>query len=74
MKKGYIKMKITYLKLVGCIYMKSALEANSIELDLSKSKNNIILFTAKNGRGKTSLLSTLHPFAYNILMIEGKKE
>lgn len=74
-------MKITYLKLVGCIYMKSALDANSIELDLSKSKNNIILFTAKNGRGKTSLLSTLHPFAYNgsfddrdnILMIEGEK-
>ena len=35
-----------------------------IEIDFSKSKNNITLFVGDNGSGKTSLLSTLHPFAY----------
>ena len=35
-----------------------------LEIDFTKSKNNIILFVGDNGSGKTSLLSTLHPFAY----------
>lgn len=36
-----------------------------IEIDFSKSKNIITLFLGPNGCGKTSVLSTLHPFAYS---------
>lgn len=36
-----------------------------LEIDFSKSKHNIVLFVGDNGSGKTSLLSSLHPFAYN---------
>lgn len=35
-----------------------------IEIDLSKSKNTIVVFDGPNGSGKTSILSMMHPFAY----------
>lgn len=39
--------------------------AQHIEIDFGKSKNIITLFLGPNGCGKTSVLSTLHPFAYS---------
>jgi DNA repair exonuclease SbcCD ATPase subunit len=36
-----------------------------VSIDLSEANNRILLITGANGTGKTSLLSTLHPFATN---------
>jgi len=36
-----------------------------ITIDFTQSQNRIILFVGPNGSGKTSILSTLHPFAYS---------
>lgn len=57
-------MKILYLKLKNYASIYTAMGLKEIEIDFSKSKNNIILFVGDNGSGKTSLLSTLHPFPY----------
>lgn len=35
-----------------------------IEIDFTKSKNKVVLFIGSNGSGKTSILSSLHPYAY----------
>jgi recombinational DNA repair ATPase RecF len=35
-----------------------------IDIDFKKSRNKIVLLVGKNGSGKTSLLSNLHPFPY----------
>ena len=58
-------MKITYLKLKNFVNLITGLNAREIEIDFSKAKNKIILITGPNGSGKTSILSCLHPFAYN---------
>ena len=74
-------MKITYLKLENFINIKAGMKKTKIEIDLSKSKNNLILLCGPNGTGKTSLLSEMHPFANSgnmdvrgetNLIIEGK--
>lgn len=36
-----------------------------ITIDFTQSKNKIVLLVGPNGSGKTSILSTLHPFAYS---------
>lgn len=41
----------------------TAMRAKRIELDFSKSEHNICLIVGPNGSGKTSILSSLHPFA-----------
>lgn len=56
-------MKVLYLKLKNFANIFTATNKKSIEIDFSKSKHNIILFVGKNGSGKTSILSELHPFA-----------
>ena len=56
-------MKITYLKLENFINIKAGMKKTKIEIDLSKSKNSLVLLCGPNGSGKTSLLSELHPFA-----------
>lgn len=58
-------MKILYLKLKNYSNIYTAFKSNEITIDLSKSKNNIILLTGENGSGKTSILSCLHPFSTN---------
>lgn len=60
-------MKITYVKLVNVssIYTGSKCQTREVEVDFSNSFNKIILLEGPNGCGKTSLLSCLHPFAYN---------
>ena len=74
-------MKITYLKLENFVNIKAGMKRTKVEIDLSKSKNNLILLCGPNGSGKTSLLSELHPFANSgnmdvrgdtNLIIEGK--
>ena len=56
-------MKILYLKLKNFANIFTATSKKSIEIDFSKCKHNIVLFVGKNGSGKTSILSELHPFA-----------
>ena len=58
-------MKITYLKLKNIANLESAMDASEIEIDFSLSKNRITLLNGPNGSGKTTILSCLHPFAYN---------
>ena len=74
-------MKITYLKLENFINIKAGMKRTKVEIDFSKSKNNLVLLCGPNGSGKTSLLSELHPFANSgnmdvrgetNLIIEGK--
>lgn len=60
-----MNMKITYIKLVNFCNIDAVLKSHKIEIDFSENKNKIILLTGPNGSGKTSLLSCLHPFAYN---------
>lgn len=57
-------MKILYLKLKNYATIYTAMGLKELEIDFSKSKNNVILFVGNNGSGKTSILSTLHPFPY----------
>ena len=57
-------MKITYLRLKNFSTIESGMNKKSIEIDFTKCKNNIILLVGGNGTGKTSLFSSLHPFAY----------
>lgn len=58
-------MKITYAKLVNVSSIQTGSNVNELEIDLSNSRNRIVLIGGPNGCGKTSLLSCLHPFAYN---------
>lgn len=58
-------MKILYLKLTNFINIVAAFNTETIEIDFSKSNNNVVLLTGPNGSGKTSILSCLHPFPTN---------
>lgn len=58
-------MKIEYIKLRNFASISAAFKSSEIEIDFSQMKNKIILLTGPNGSGKTSILSTLHPFATN---------
>lgn len=58
-------MKILYLKLTNFINIVTAFNTETIEIDFSKSNNNVVLLTGSNGSGKTSILSCLHPFPTN---------
>ena len=74
-------MKITYLRLDNFINIKAGMKKTKVEIDFSKSKNNLVLLCGPNGSGKTSLLAEMHPFANSgnmdvrgetNLIIEGK--
>lgn len=58
-------MKILYLRLTNFINIVTAFNTETIEIDFSKSNNNVVLLTGPNGSGKTSILSCLHPFPTN---------
>lgn len=58
-------MKILYLKLTNFINIVTTFNTETIEIDFSKSNNNVVLLTGPNGSGKTSILSCLHPFPTN---------
>ena len=55
-------MKIIYLKLKNFIGIYNGLGRKEIELDLTKGSNSITLLVGTNGSGKSTIMSTLHPF------------
>ena len=57
-------MKIVSIKLVNFASIYTGMGKTNVEIDFSKAKNSICLLVGKNGSGKTSLLSNLHPFPY----------
>jgi len=56
-------MKITYIKLVNIAGFYVGGNRDTIEINFDKSKNKIIAIEGINASGKTTLLSSLHPFA-----------
>ena len=57
-------MKILRIKLRNFASIYSGMSKKEIDIDFKKSRNKIVLLVGKNGSGKTSLLSNLHPFPY----------
>lgn len=58
-------MRITYLELNNFANIYTAINKKKLKIDLSKYSNRIILIQGRNGSGKTSILSELHPYAYS---------
>ena len=56
-------MKITYLKLSEVAGIRVGQGKETLEIDLSGSKHRIISLQGSNGSAKTTVLSSLHPFA-----------
>ena len=56
-------MKIEKIILRNFASIENAMNTNEISIDFSKAMNKICLIVGRNGSGKTSLLSLLHPFA-----------
>ena len=56
-------MKIEKIILRNFSAINNAMNTNEIEIDFSNMQNKICLIIGDNGRGKTSLLSLLNPFA-----------
>lgn len=55
-------MKIKRLKLVNFIGIKHGLDLDSVEIDFTKTNNQIIMLLGGNGAGKSVIMSMLHPF------------
>ena len=53
-------MRFLYSKLSGYIGIYNGLGLNELEIDFSKSKNNITVISGPNGCGKTTLLNALN--------------
>lgn len=58
-------MKILEVSLKNFSRIYSGLGKTYIHIDLRKLNNKIFLFVGENGSGKTSIMRTFHPFAYN---------
>jgi len=56
-------MKIEKLILRNFASIKNAQDANEIKINLNECQNKICLIIGENGKGKTSILSMLSPFA-----------
>lgn len=56
-------MKINKIILKNFSAIKNAMKSDEIEIDFSNAENKVCLIIGKNGSGKTSLLSQLHPFS-----------
>ena len=56
-------MRITRIVLKNFSSIWAAMSLKELEIDFTKCKNPLVLIVGKNGSGKTSLLSNLHPFA-----------
>lgn len=71
-------MYIKRLKLVNFIGIYKGTGRYEIEIDLSNNKNKIIMLSGKNGSGKTTIQSEMHPFKEscdnrNNLILDGKE-
>jgi DNA repair exonuclease SbcCD ATPase subunit len=76
-------MKILYLRLLNSAGIWAAMSRTEIALDFSKTDKNIIMLFGENGSGKTTILSSLHPFVgstnderkkFFLEGVEGEKE
>ena len=56
-------MRVTYLKLENVAGINVGQNTNIIEIDFVKSSHRIISIQAKNAMGKSTLISSIHPFA-----------
>jgi DNA repair exonuclease SbcCD ATPase subunit len=56
-------MRITYIRLKNFVGIRAGLGSPDFELDLGEEGNLFVMLSGKNGSGKTSILSALHPFA-----------
>lgn len=63
-------MKISYLKLQNVAGLKVGSNLDEIEIDFNDSHNHIVSIIARNGSGKSVLISTLTPFAYTTALDE----
>jgi DNA repair exonuclease SbcCD ATPase subunit len=72
-------MKILYLKLKNSAGIWAAMNKTSLELDFNDSDDNIIMLFGSNGSGKSTIISSLHPFVGSTndvrksFFIEGKE-
>lgn len=57
-------MRITYVKLENVAGLLVGSDKKVLEIDFRKSRNKLISIQGANGKGKTTLLSSLTPFAY----------
>ena len=57
-------MRIKRLKLKNFASIYAGMSLKEIDIDFTKCQNDITLLVGKNGSGKTSILSNLHPFPY----------
>lgn len=55
--------KILRLKLVNHIGITKGMGLNEIEIDFTQTNHRLILLLGANGGGKSTIMSTLHPFA-----------
>lgn len=55
-------MRITYLKLVNFIGIQHGLGTDTFEISFPDNGHKFIKLSGKNGSGKTTILSQLHPF------------
>lgn len=55
-------MRYLYAKLTNYIGLYNGMGLETIEIDFTKCKNNIILITGHNGCGKSTLMDALSPF------------
>ena len=58
-------IKVLELRLENFARIATGLQVNTLRIDFSKLTNELFLLIGKNGSGKTSILHTIHPFAYN---------
>lgn len=58
-------MKILEVSLKNFSRIYSGLGKTHLHIDLRQLHNKIFLFVGENGSGKTSIMRTFHPFAYN---------
>lgn len=58
-------IKVLELRLENFARIATGLQVNTLKIDFSKLTNELFLLIGKNGSGKTSILHTIHPFAYN---------
>ena len=60
-----ILIKVLELRLENFARIATGLQVSNLNIDFEKLTNELYLFIGKNGSGKTSILHTIHPFAYN---------
>ena len=55
-------MKILKLYLENFLGIKHGMNQYSVEIDFTKGDNTIVMFLGRNGSGKSTIMSQLHPF------------